>query len=197
MSHNIGNFSNLPQLNLNQYEHWSFMLHAHIKAMCGADTHKLLNEGPIIPQKLCRTTYTETPPRDGETEAERAARVTANAQAERDHREERWMDKTPDEFTGDDRRRDNLDGIVFNTIINTVPRGLQSKLRGCSTACEAWQKIKELSEGSTMAKKNKVDAAKLKFTSFRQKANESIDSLDLRFTDILNELEALAFHGGY
>ena len=52
MSHNVGNFSNLPQLNLNQYEHWSFMLHAHIKAMYGANTHKLLNEGPIIPQKL-------------------------------------------------------------------------------------------------------------------------------------------------
>ena len=73
------------------------------KAMCGADTHKLQNEGPIIPQKLCRTTYTEIPPRDGETEAERAERTTANARAEQAPREERWMDKTPDEFTGDDR----------------------------------------------------------------------------------------------
>ena len=77
--------------------------------------------------------------------------LTANANAQHAPREEIWENKTPDEFTGDDRRRDNLDGIVFNTIINTVPRSLQSKLRGCKTACEAWQKIKELSEGSSMA----------------------------------------------
>ena len=74
---------------------------------------------------------------------------------------------------------------------------LQVKLRGCKTACNAWQTIRMLCEGSTMAKKNKVDAAKRKFTMFAQKANESIESLDLRFAEILNELEALGEMDAY
>ena len=42
-----------------------------------------------------------------------------------------------------------------------------------------------------MSKKNKIDADKLKFTSFKQQPNESIESLDIRFTEILNELDSL------
>jgi hypothetical protein len=40
-----------------------------------------------------------------------------------------------------------------------------------------------------MAKKNKADAAKHRFNQFRQRPDESIESLDTRFADILNELE--------
>ena len=193
------NFAGLPQLEPTQYEYWSFMLHAHIRAQCGADTEHILEVGLIKPQIVDRTqsTYQPEAAPENESPADKGARELRNERAQASAQAGTWRDKQPDEFTGDDRRRDNLDGLILNTLIHTVPRSLQVKLRGCKTACSAWQTIRMLCEGSIMAKKNKVDAAKRKFTMFAQKANESIESLDLRFAEILNELEALGEMDAY
>ena len=74
------NFAGLPQLEPTQYEYWSFMLYAHIRAQCGADTEHILEKGPIKPQIVdwMLSAYKPEEAPENETPAEQGERELRN-----------------------------------------------------------------------------------------------------------------------
>ena len=127
--------SKIPELKLSEYDHWSFMMKAHVRAQCGVDADQILEVGPIIPQTLDTSPVEDETATEGESEIDRQARELRNASRRREAATGRWRAKHDHEFAGDDRRRAGYDGIIYNVIINHVPRSLQSKLKIGRASC--------------------------------------------------------------
>ena len=103
----------------------------------------------------------------------------------------RIIPKPRSEWTLEEKKRANLDNQARNVLYQTLDRGMFSKVKSCKTAKEIWEKLAMICEGTEQIKENKLTLAAQKFENFKMKPGETLDQLDGRFTDIVNELTAL------
>ncbi|KAL6521086.1 hypothetical protein OROGR_017655 [Orobanche gracilis] len=156
----------VPMFSVNEFDDWRIRMEAHLAAM-HEEMIFVIQEGPIKIMKV-----------------NPAARIEGQPHAE-------MLEKDRDQWTTDDRKRANLDNVAKNALYVTLDKGTFSKVKGCKTAKEIWDKLKSICEGTELSKENKISKLTQEFESFEMKSNENLEDLDLRFTKIVNELESL------
>ncbi|KAL6531971.1 hypothetical protein OROGR_013941 [Orobanche gracilis] len=156
----------VPMFSVNEFDDWRIRMEAHLAAM-HEEMIFVIQEGPIKIMKV-----------------NPAARIEGQPHTE-------MLEKDRDQWTTDDRKRANLDNVAKNALFVTLDKGTFSKVKGCKTAKEIWDKLKSICEGTELSKENKISKLTQEFEFFEMKSNENLEDLDLRFTKIVNELESL------
>ena len=95
------------------------------------------------------------------------------------------------EWTAKDRKRANLDNMARNVLYQTLSSAMFSNIKSCKTAKDIWDKLTMICEGTDQIRENKLNLAVQKFENFKMKDGETIDEMDARFTNIINELSTL------
>ena len=96
----------------------------------------VITTGPIIPQKI-NSAYTV---------------LTANELPTPN-----TLDKTKDEYEGDDRKRANLDAVCKNLFFQSLGDVMFHRVKNCKTAKEIWDSVCTICEGSEKIRKSKMD----------------------------------------
>ncbi|XP_073017799.1 uncharacterized protein [Primulina eburnea] len=95
------------------------------------------------------------------------------------------------EWTGEDKKKANLDNAAKDIIYKTLNKNTFSKIKMCSTAKEIWEKLIQIFEGNEQVTENKLSVAMKKFENLKMKAGETLSEFDERFNSLVNELAAL------
>ncbi|KAL6568829.1 hypothetical protein OROHE_003570 [Orobanche hederae] len=156
----------VPMFSINEFDDWRIRMEVHLIAM-HEEMIFVIQDGPIKIMK-----------------ANTATRVEGQ-----EH--EVYVEKDHDQWTTNDRKRANLDNIVNNALFVTLDKGTFSKVKSCKTAKEIWDKLKHICEGTELSKENKISKLTQQFEFFEMKPTETLEELDLRFTGIVGEIEAL------
>ena len=103
----------------------------------------------------------------------------------------KYLPKDRAEWNAEDRRRSNLDNQAKDVLYRSLDQPAFCKIKHCKSAKEVWDTVTTLCEGSQGIRENKRDLTVQKFDSFKMKEGETLDQLDIRFTEIINELTNL------
>ncbi|XP_073035308.1 uncharacterized protein [Primulina eburnea] len=94
------------------------------------------------------------------------------------------------EWTGEDKKKVNLDNVAKNILHKTLDKNTFSKIKMCYTAKEICEKLIQIYDGNEQAKENKLSAMQ-KFENLKMKAGETLNEFDECFSSLVNELAAL------
>ncbi|XP_073298502.1 uncharacterized protein [Primulina huaijiensis] len=101
------------------------------------------------------------------------------------------VEKRRNEWTGEDKKKANLDNIAKDILYKTLDKNIFSKIKTCSTTKEIWEKLIQICEGNEQTKENKLSVAMQNFKNLKMKAGETLNEFDERFSSLVNELAAL------
>ncbi|XP_075515730.1 uncharacterized protein LOC142550540 [Primulina tabacum] len=79
------------------------------------------------------------------------------------------IEKPQDEWTAEDKRKDNLDDVAKYILYKTLDKDTFSKIKMRKNAKEIWEKLIQLCEGNEQAKENKLSVAVQKFDNIKMK----------------------------
>ena len=117
--------------------------------------------------------------------------VMVNTAAEQTKDTPKYVPKPREEWTSDDRKRNNLDNIAKDILFRAIDETIFPKVRKCTTAKEVWDTLMLIGEGDEQEKENKLTVAMKKFEDFKMKPGESIDSMESRFMKLSIEISDL------
>ncbi|KAL6585833.1 hypothetical protein OROMI_002477 [Orobanche minor] len=95
------------------------------------------------------------------------------------------------ELSAEERKLANLDNRARDILYQTLDKATMVKIKNCKNAKEIWDTLALMCEGTELIKENKLTIATQKFDNFKMKSGESIDQVDARFTEIMNEINSL------
>ena len=102
--------------------------------------------------------------------------------------------KTRFELSPQDNVNLTLNAKAVNIIYNALDANESTRVRGCKTAKEIWDKLREIHEGSDNVREQKKALLVTKYESFRMEPHENRDKMYCRFNDIIKDLEVLNKH---
>jgi len=100
-------------------------------------------------------------------------------------------EKPRDKWTGEDRRRIQYNLKAKNIITSTLGIDEYFRVSNCSNAKEMWYTLQLTHEGITDVKRSRVNTLTHEYELFRMNTNENIQSMQKRFTHIVNHLASL------
>ncbi|KAL8528794.1 hypothetical protein ACS0TY_006308 [Phlomoides rotata] len=157
--------SKVPMFSVEDYDDCKIRMQTHLSAM-NDEMWSIIEDVPIVIEK----------PNTSNDQTTETVQVIPNPKKE-------WTDE--------DKRRVNLDNVAKNTIYHTLDKIVFSKIKQCKTTKEIWEKLEMICEGTDQIKENKLMIDVQKFENFKMKSGESLEKFDLRYTEILNEMESL------
>ncbi|KAL8536698.1 hypothetical protein ACS0TY_012042 [Phlomoides rotata] len=160
--------SKVSMFSAEDYDDWKIRMQAHLSAM-NDEMWSVIEDEPLVIMK-------------------------SNTANEQTSETAQIIPKPKNEWTEEDKRRNNLDNVAKNTIYHTLDKIVFSKIKQCKTAKEIWEKLEMMCEGTDQIKENKLMIAVQKFENFKMKPGETLEKFDSRFTKILNEMESLDKH---
>ncbi|KAL6552522.1 hypothetical protein OROHE_007902 [Orobanche hederae] len=95
------------------------------------------------------------------------------------------------EMSSDDRKPANLDNRARDILYQNLDKATMVKIKNCKNAKEIWDTLAIMCEGTELIKENKLTIATQKFDNFKMKTGETVDQVDARFTEIINEINSL------
>jgi len=99
--------------------------------------------------------------------------------------------KPRDEWTEEDRRRIQYNLKAKNIITSALGINEYFRVSNCSNAKEMWDTLQLTHEGTTDLKRSRVNTLTHEYELFRMNPNENIQSVQKRFTHIVNHLASL------
>ena len=99
--------------------------------------------------------------------------------------------KTRVEMNAQDRTNLTLNAKAMNVIYSALDSNESIRVKGCKSAKEMWDKLREIHEGGDNVKEQKKAILVTKYESFKIEPLEDIDKMYCRFTDLIKDLEAL------
>ena len=99
--------------------------------------------------------------------------------------------KPRDKRTEEDRRRIQYDLKAKNIIISALGIYEYFRVSNCTNAKEMWDTLQLTHEGTTDVKRSRVNTLTHEYELFRMNPNENIQSMQKRFTHIVNHLASL------
>ncbi|KAL3510113.1 hypothetical protein ACH5RR_029514 [Cinchona calisaya] len=109
-----------------------------------------------------------------------------------DDQTNRRREKTRNELTPQDKANLTLNAKAMNVLYNALDANESTRVKGCNSAKEIWDKLKEIHEGSDDVREQKKSLLVAKYESFKMEPHENIDKMYCRFNDIIKDLEALS-----
>ncbi|KAL6494193.1 hypothetical protein OROGR_030993 [Orobanche gracilis] len=157
--------SRLPLFFVGEYDIWKIRMQAHLSSIHD-DMWTIIEEGPFIFMK------------DNSVEANAAG-------------EPERIPKKRSEMSVDERKLVNLDNRAKDVMYQTLDKPNMVKVKNCKNAKEIWDTLALMCEGTKLIKENKLSIATPKFDNFKMKSGESIDQVDARFIESVNEINSL------
>ncbi|XP_077228504.1 uncharacterized protein LOC143861459 [Tasmannia lanceolata] len=104
-----------------------------------------------------------------------------------------YIEPTTDrkEWSPTDKRKATLDAKGVTLLFCALSPDEFNRVSTCKTAREIWTSLETTHEGTTQVKKSKVNMLISDFEAFEMHEGESISNMFTRFTNIVNELNAL------
>lgn len=159
----------VPKYSLENYDIWKFRMEAHLSSIYDMMWDVFTN-GPIQIMKVKNFA-------NGEDGVETGGLIP--------------KPKPRSEMTTDKIKQINLDKLDKFILLRTVEDANIGRLMKCKTTKEMWDELVNMGEGSEKIKENKLLLAVQKYETFEMLDGESIDNMENRFTNILNEINAL------
>ncbi|KAL6560481.1 hypothetical protein OROGR_004040 [Orobanche gracilis] len=148
-----------------EYDIWKIRMQTHLSSVHD-DMWTIIEEGPFIFLK------------------DNSAEAIAVGEPEK-------IPKKRSEMSVDERKLVNLDNRAKDVLYQTFDKPNMVKVKNCKNAKEIWDTLALMCEGAELIKENKLSIATQKFDNFKMNAGESIDQVDSRFTEIVNEMNSL------
>ncbi|KAL6553645.1 hypothetical protein OROGR_007487 [Orobanche gracilis] len=165
MEHTQSMHSRLPLFSVGEYDIWKIRMQAYLSSVYD-DMWMIIEEGPFIFLK------------------DNSAEAIAVGEPGR-------IPKKRSEMSVDERKFVNLDNRAKDVMYQTLDKPNMVKVKNCKNAKEIWDTLALMCEDTELIKKNKLSIATQKFDNFKMKTGESIDQVDARFTEIVNEINSL------
>ena len=99
--------------------------------------------------------------------------------------------KTRGELTAQDRINLTLNAKAMNVLYSTLDSNESIRVKGCKSAKEMWDKLREIHEGSDNVREQKKSILVTKYESFKMEPLEDIDKMYCRFNNLIKDLEVL------
>ncbi|PNX80237.1 phytoalexin-deficient 4-2 protein [Trifolium pratense] len=96
--------------------------------------------------------------------------------------------KLENDWNEDDQKKVQYDFKARNILISSIGVNEFYAISHCKTAKEMWDALSNIYEGTDDVKQSKIDMLSHEFELFTLEANESIASMQMRFTQIVNKL---------
>ncbi|KAL6563479.1 hypothetical protein OROGR_002438 [Orobanche gracilis] len=157
--------SRLRVFSVDEYDLWKIRMQAHLSSVHD-DMWTIIEEGPFIFMK------------------DNTAEDIAAGEPEK-------IPRKRSEMNPDERKLANLDNRARDILYQTMDKATMVKIKNCRNAKEIWDTSAIMCEGTELIKENKLSIATQKFDNFKMKTGESIDQVDTRFTEIVNEINYL------
>ena len=100
-------------------------------------------------------------------------------------------EKPRDKWSEEDRRRIQYNLKAKNIITSALGIDEYFRVSNCSNAKEMWDTLQLTHEGTTDVKRSRVNTLTHEYELFRMNPNENIQSMQKRFTHIVNHLASL------
>ncbi|KAL6534145.1 hypothetical protein OROHE_013070 [Orobanche hederae] len=165
MEHMQHMHSRLPVFSLDEYDLWKIRMQAHLSSIHD-DMWTIIEEGPFIFEK-------DNLPEE----------IAVGKPAK--------IPKKRTEMTSEERKLVNLYNRARDILYQTLDKATMVNIKNCKHAKEIWDTLAVMCEGTELIKENKLTIATQKFDNFKMKTGESIDQVDARFTEIVNEINSL------
>ncbi|XP_055961809.1 uncharacterized protein LOC130015514 [Mercurialis annua] len=99
--------------------------------------------------------------------------------------------KTEEEYNEKDWKTVQLNAKAINMIHFSLDAFEYNRIRGFSTAKDAWEKLETTFEGTDEVKESKINMLKRQYELFQMQPNESIQELSTRLSNIVNGMKSL------
>ena len=158
-----------PVFSMEQFDTWKTRMSAYL-ASIHDEMQDVITTGPIIPKKLnpaYNLTTADTTPR--------------------------FLDKSKEEYEGDDRKRANLDAVCKNLFFQSLGDVMFHRVKNCQTAKEIWDSVCTICEGSEKIRKSKLDMFITRFKTTKMKEGETVENYEIWLSKLLNDIIALDY----
>ena len=163
-----GNSINRPPIfNGEGYHYWKTRMQIFIEAI-DLNIWEAIEIGPYIPTTVERVSI------DGSSSSESIT-----------------IEKPRDRWSEEDRKRVQYNLKAKNIITSALGMDEYFRVSNCKSAKEMWDTLRLTHEGTTDVKRSRINALTHEYELFRMNANENIQSMQKRFTHIVNHLAAL------
>ena len=156
-----------PPFSIEQFDTWKIRMQAYL-ASIRDEMLDVITTGPIIPKKL-----------------NPAFNVTNAADTPK------FLDKSKEEYEGDDKKRANLDAVCKNLFFQSLGDVMFHRVKNCKTAQEIWKAVCTICEGSEKIRKSKLDMYVTRFKTIKMKEGETVEEYEIRMSGVLNDIIAL------
>ena len=163
-----GNSINRPPIfNGEGYHYWKTRMQIFIEAI-DLNIWEAIEIGPYIPTTVERVSI------DGSSSSESIT-----------------IEKPRDRWSEEDRKRVQYNLKAKNIITSALGMDEYFRVSNCKSAKEMWDTLRLTHEGTTDVKRSRINALTHEYELFRMNTNENIQSMQKRFTHIVNHLAAL------
>ena len=163
-----GNSINRPPIfNGEGYHYWKTRMQIFIEAI-DLNIWEAIEIGPYIPTTVERVSI------DGSSSSESIT-----------------IEKPRDRWSEEDRKRVQYNLKAKNIITSALGMDEYFRVSNCKSAKEMWDTLRLTHEGTTDVKRSRINALTHEYELFRMNANENIQSMQKRFTHIVNHLASL------
>ncbi|GAV71767.1 LOW QUALITY PROTEIN: zf-CCHC domain-containing protein/DUF4219 domain-containing protein/UBN2 domain-containing protein, partial [Cephalotus follicularis] len=94
-------------------------------------------------------------------------------------------------YTDDDRKKVQLNAKAKHVIICALNSNEFNRVSSCATAKEMWDRLEVTYEGTNQVKDDKINMLVREYKMLSMKENETISSMFVRFTNIINSVQSL------
>jgi len=101
------------------------------------------------------------------------------------------LDKPKADWTNDDKKKVQYDLKALNILISSLGVNEYHFVSHCKTFKDMWEALETLHEGTDEVKQSKVNTLVQQYEFFCMKDGETICSMQMRFTHIVNKLQNL------
>jgi len=101
------------------------------------------------------------------------------------------QDKPKADWSDDDKKKVQFDLKAGNILISYIGVNEYHSVSHCKTSKDMWDALETLHEGTNEVKQSKVNTLVQQYELFCMKDGETISSMQMRFTHIINKLQNL------
>jgi len=101
------------------------------------------------------------------------------------------LDKPKADWSDDDKKKVQYDLKAHNILISSLGVNEYHSVSHCKTAKDMWDALETLHEGTDEVKQSKVNTLVQQYELFCMKDGETISSMQMTFTHIVNKLQNL------
>ena len=156
-----------PAFSVEHFDTWKIRMQAYL-ASIHDEMDDVITIGPIVPKKINPAynvvTAADTP---------------------------KFLDKTKEEYEGDDKKRANLDAVCKNLFFQSLGDVMFHRVKNCKTAKEIWDSVCTICEGSEKIRKSKLDMYITRLKTTKMKEGETVENYEIRISGLLNDIIAL------